>query len=174
MLHYVPMPVSMKKHSSGEKYRLENQLWKHQVRGWIAVSAAGSHGQGSQKRSVSFPQTPVCYIMCWHVLRLSGATFVGNRTSQWPLEWLSLGVATYRHRRRCLLRCKVRTLSLLCTIWICTWQVVDVCRQVAQNGKPYNLEERCNGDANRYLITYVWYVLPAVREYDMVCAKCYA
>ena len=46
-------------HSSGEEDRLENQLWKHQISGWIAISAAGSHGQGSSKRSGLFTDTGI-------------------------------------------------------------------------------------------------------------------
>ena len=47
----VVLPVSVKKHFSGEEDPWENQLEKHQIRGWTAVSAAGLQGQGSHKRS---------------------------------------------------------------------------------------------------------------------------
>ena len=46
------IPVSVKKHSSGEKDRWEDRLSEHQIRGWRAVSTAGLHDQGSHKRSV--------------------------------------------------------------------------------------------------------------------------
>ena len=46
------LPASVKKHPSGYEDRLNNQLWKHQIWGWRAVSAAGLEGRGSSKRSV--------------------------------------------------------------------------------------------------------------------------
>ena len=41
----------------GEEDPWINQLGKHQIRGWRAVSAAGLHGQGSPERSVLFTGT---------------------------------------------------------------------------------------------------------------------
>ena len=53
------IPVSMKKHTSGEEDMWENQISKHQLRGRIEVCAAELQGEGSRKRIVSFSQTPV-------------------------------------------------------------------------------------------------------------------
>ena len=54
----VEIPVSVKKHSSGEEYPWGNELEKYEIKDWIAVSAAGLQGQGWCKRNV-FSQTPV-------------------------------------------------------------------------------------------------------------------
>ena len=44
------IPVSMKKHSSREEACWEDRLSKHQIRGWIAVSADGLQGKGSPEK----------------------------------------------------------------------------------------------------------------------------
>ena len=59
ILFMVFIPVSVNKHSSGEEDPRENQLAKHQIRGWRAVSAAGLQGKGCHKRSVYFTGTGV-------------------------------------------------------------------------------------------------------------------
>ena len=51
------IPVSVKKHSSGEEEPLDNQLEQHQGRGWRGVSATVFHGQGLCKRCVSITDT---------------------------------------------------------------------------------------------------------------------
>ena len=56
-----------KKHSSGEWYTLEYKLSERQIRGWIAVSAAGLQGKGSLKRSVCFTDTGKAAVL---ILRL--------------------------------------------------------------------------------------------------------
>ena len=45
------IPVSVKKHSSGESYIWEYRLSEHQIRAWRAVSATGSQGKGLHKMS---------------------------------------------------------------------------------------------------------------------------
>lgn len=51
------MPVSVKKHSSGEENPLEERLSEHQIKGWRAVFAAGLHDQGSRERIICFTDT---------------------------------------------------------------------------------------------------------------------
>ena len=46
------MPVSVKKHSSGEEDPWEDKLSEHQIRGWSAVFPTGLQGKGSPKRGV--------------------------------------------------------------------------------------------------------------------------
>ena len=46
------LPVSEKKHSSGEEYVWEDELSECQIRGWNAVSADGLQGERSCKGSV--------------------------------------------------------------------------------------------------------------------------
>ena len=41
--------MSVKKHSSREEDPLEDRLSKHQIRGWRAVSAAGSQASAGTK-----------------------------------------------------------------------------------------------------------------------------
>ena len=50
-IHNGHIPMSVKKHSSGEEDLWEEQLPEHQIGGRIAVSAAGLQGKGSHKRS---------------------------------------------------------------------------------------------------------------------------
>ena len=54
----VLMAASVEKDSSGEEYPWADRLDEHNIRGWRAVSAAGSQGKGLRKTSV-FSQTPV-------------------------------------------------------------------------------------------------------------------
>ena len=53
--------VCEQKHSSGEEHGCENKCSEHQIRGWIAVSAAGLHSKGLRKRSVVFADTGFHY-----------------------------------------------------------------------------------------------------------------
>ena len=46
------LPVSVKKHSSGEEHLWEEQLSEHQIIGRREVSPAGLQGKGSHRRSV--------------------------------------------------------------------------------------------------------------------------
>ena len=69
------IPVSVKNHSSEAEYGWTNELSKHQIMGWRAVSAAGLQGKGWHKRSV-FSQTPLeryeTRIALWVISSLSG------------------------------------------------------------------------------------------------------
>ena len=51
--------VCQKKLSSKEEDPWADGFWKQQIRGWRAVSAAGSKGKGWRKRSVCFTDTGV-------------------------------------------------------------------------------------------------------------------
>ena len=51
------IPVSVKKHSSGEKHIREDKLAEHQIRGWRAASDADLRGKGSRKRSFFYRDT---------------------------------------------------------------------------------------------------------------------
>ena len=48
------IPVSVKKHSSGEKWPWEDKLSERQISGWNAVSAAGLRGRGLQTNNLFF------------------------------------------------------------------------------------------------------------------------
>ena len=61
IVHVIAVSVG-KKHSSGEEDPWEDELAKHQIRGWGAISSTGLHGQGSHKRNV-FSKTPVSSLM---------------------------------------------------------------------------------------------------------------
>ena len=51
------LPVSVKKHSSGEEDTWAYCLQKHQIRGWRAISAVGLQGKVWRKRNVYFTDT---------------------------------------------------------------------------------------------------------------------
>ena len=56
-------PASVKKHSCGEEDPWENQLQKHQIRGWRGVSAAVLQGKGSRTMSVCLTDTGMILVM---------------------------------------------------------------------------------------------------------------
>ena len=53
------IPVSVKRNSSGEESLWQEQLFGHQIRGRIGVSAAGLQGRGLNKRNVFFTDTGI-------------------------------------------------------------------------------------------------------------------
>ena len=73
----ITIPVSVKKHSSGENNMWEDKLSECQIRGWIAVSAAAFQGQGSHKRN-DFSQTPVSHHASPCITRIICQEVAGN------------------------------------------------------------------------------------------------
>ena len=84
------MPLSVKKHSSGEEDMWEHKLSECQIRGWRAVSAAGLRGQGLRKRTVFHRHRYACMLDCSLTLSVSfvfGQAFLRVLSAQCALRF---------------------------------------------------------------------------------------
>ena len=118
LLAYVPLPVSVKKHSSGEDSFWTDKLSKHQIRGWRALSAPGSQDKGSHKRSFYFTDTGIitltltptvcpCLKLCQALLCNLG-------------QLVRLRLATARHRMTVCI-CVCISISIYTYMYICIY-----------------------------------------------------